>query len=221
MELKLGRIPKFDDRSKLFSVAPYVGDKVPISKEWNSHYIQLNQGNLSACVGFSHAHYISSDPNPVSGMTNEIGIQIYKLAQTLDDWPGENYEGTSVLSGVKAAQQMFPELMESYHWAFNLENMILSIGYIGPVLLGVNWYSSMYSVGSTGFISIGGANVGGHAIEAVAVNVEQKWFRLKNSWGSEWGSNGYCRVSFNDMRRLLAENGECLVPTGKVNFSSI
>src|SRR5688572_19871443 len=155
--LKLGRIPVFDPLSKAYPIRAALNQDqmIPVSKQW---YVttSLDQGALSACVGFSWAHCISSYPDPSLNMNREHAIKLYHRAQRLDDLPGEDYEGTSVLAGIKAVKRLHPGAIDSYRWAFGLDDLILSIGYIGPVVLGVNWYSDMYAPQPDGLIKVGG-----------------------------------------------------------------
>lgn len=214
--MKLGRIPVLDARSRLFSVSQFfpIGTP-PVSKEWDCQ-LWLDQGQVSACVGYSWCHYLASEPDPISGVTPNLALKVYRMAQLLDDLPGEAYEGTSILAGIKAIKAISPDAIESYHWAFGIDELILTLGYLGPVVLGINWYSSMFAPErDTGIINVSGANVGGHAILAVGVDVFTRLVRLHNSWGHGYGINGDCYISFENLARLLAEQGECCVPTGK------
>ena len=39
----------------------------------------------------------------------------------------------------------------------------------------------------------------GHAVLVVGYNESEQYFRAKNSWGPDWGENGYFRISYNDV----------------------
>ncbi|MBN1895548.1 T9SS type A sorting domain-containing protein [bacterium] len=39
----------------------------------------------------------------------------------------------------------------------------------------------------------------GHAVLVVGYNDSGSWFKVKNSWGTGWGENGYFRISYNDV----------------------
>lgn len=214
--MKLGRIPVLDARSRLFSISQFfpIGTP-PVSKEWDCQ-LWLDQGLTSSCVGNAWAHYLASYPDPITGVTEDIALKIYHMAQILDDLPGENYEGTSVLAGIKAVKALMPPTVDNYHWCFGIDELILTLGYIGPVVLGLNWYSKMFDPDDlTGIIHVSGANVGGHAILAVGVDIFTQMVKLRNSWGPGWGVKGDCYISFNDLERLLSEQGEACVATDK------
>lgn len=210
---RLGRLPEFDPQNLLHPIRAVlpIEAKKPRSYSW-SVPVQLDQGNVGACVGFSFAHELAARPAKMPWLKNVDGLTIYKKAQTLDQWPGDNYEGSSVLGGVKAVMELFPKAYESYKWAFGIDDVILTLGYFGPVVLGINWYSDMFNPDSSGIIKVGGYVAGGHAILANAVNVKKKLIHLKNSWGASWGKGGGCYISFDDLDRLLKEGGEACIP---------
>jgi hypothetical protein len=122
---------------------------------------------------------------------------------------GEQYDGTSTLDGAKELKDR-GEISE-YRWAFGLEQVILALGNVGPVVLGIPWYDSMYDA-PNGELKVSGSKVGGHCILARGVSVTKGYVILRNSWGPDWGLGGDARISFDDLGRLLADDGEAVVP---------
>jgi C1A family cysteine protease len=81
----------------------------------------------------------------------------------------------------------------------------------GPVVVGTNWYYNMFFPNKLGVISATGKLAGGHAYLINGVDTVKKQFRIKNSWGRRWGQLGHAYISFDDMKKLISQNGEvCL-----------
>ncbi len=201
---------QFDERSRNFPVRALLAAAVkPRSYTWPCP-VQLDQGSEGACVGFSVSHEAAAKPVCIPAVTDATARALYQRARYLDEWPGEDYEGTSVLAGVKAGNEFgwYPE----YRWAFGLDDLILAVGHKGPAVLGVNWHEGQMDADDRGFIHVTGPVVGGHAILCRGVNVKSKYFTLRNSWGSGWGLNGDCRISFEGMDKLLRADGEACIP---------
>ncbi len=206
----LGRLEEFDERSRAYPIRTLLaGITMPRSYTWSCS-VQLDQGSIGACVGFSWAAELAARPVVVPSITNTTGLQIYYSAQQADEWPGHDYEGTSVLAGAKTAQMM--GYIDEYRWAFSFDDVLLSIGYKGPAVLGIPWYEGMDWPSAGGYIRPTGALRGGHAILANGVSVRTGFVRLHNSWSSSWGVNGDCFISFEDLRTLLEQHGEACIP---------
>jgi C1A family cysteine protease len=108
-------------------------------------------------------------------------------------------------------------LLKEYRWAFGLDDVIDTVVWKGPVILGINWYQDMYNpVG--GVVRKGGKLVGGHCLLAVGYRTSSVRLGgkpavvLLNSWGPDWGTNGMADISLEDLGALLKENGEAAVP---------
>lgn len=206
---RLDRRVHFDERSRNYPVRALVADKEPRSYTWScSTY--LNQGQEGACVGFSIAHELAARPVEVPA-TRTFAYSLYDRARQLDDWEGEDYEGTSVLAGMKAATER--GFYSEYRWAFSIEDLILAVGYKGPAVLGLNWHEGMMEPDEEGYVHPTGDVVGGHAILCRGVGVKQRYFFLHNSWGRDWGPHrGTCRIGISDLAGLLADQGEACIP---------
>jgi hypothetical protein len=222
---RLDRIASFDDESRQYGVGDLLRAlpgqaTVPRNYSWRCN-VRLDQGQEGSCVGHGIAHELASRPSEVQDITHEFAKQvIYWQAQREDPWPGGEYPGaspryggTSVLSGVKVVQRL--GYFDAYHWAFGLQDLILGVGYHGPAVLGVKWYTGMFTPDTTGVLHVSGDLAGGHCILCRAVDVEKRRFTLRNSWGIGWGMGGDCFISYEDMDRLLHEQGEAVFFTGR------
>ncbi len=206
---RLGRLKQFDERSRNFPIMALVEEKKPRSYSWSCG-LNLDQGYDSSCTGFSVTHEAVARPVVVKNLTNEIATEIYHRARQLDEWPGEDYDGSSVLAAIKAGKERNWYL--EYRWAFGLQDLIYAVGLKGPAVLGINWYEGMFNPDENGFIKPTGDIAGGHAILCNKVSLKGKYFTLHNSWGVGWGVSGEAKISFEDTEKLLYEYGEACIP---------
>jgi len=213
----LGRVFIPDERDKKYLIE----DKLTLpktilsSKYWDDNGWWGNQGNTSQCVGYAWAHWIEDGPIGHDGVSPIIPPSlIYTEAQKVDEWVGENYEGTSVRGAAKYLRNT--NKISSYLWTYDVNVLISTILTQGPVVVGTNWYSSMFTPDRNGVIRVVGRISGGHAYVINGVDTNTKLFRIKNSWGKNWGKSGHAYISFTDMTRLIRENGEvCLAIENK------
>lgn len=222
---RLDRVPLFDAKSKKFPVRSLFSPKqtsTPRTFVWKLG-TNLDQGAEGACVGFAITHELLAPPVPVTGVGAKFARErIYWEAQKIDPWPGGAYpgaspfyEGTAVLSGMKVAQRL--GFITEYRWSFSIEDLVTTVGYVGPVVLGIPWKAGMRTPDARGVIHPTGSTVGGHAILCKGVNVKSKMFRLHNSWGPNWGLGGDCLISWSDLDMLLHSGGEAAVPITRKN----
>lgn len=216
--------PSFDARSLNYPIRGAVPANVRRDKLWNVGPI-LDQGREGACVGFGWTAEALSTPTavkldrmaaPVPHEPNAFALNLYHTAQKLDDEPGEDYEGTSVLAGAKAMTQF--GLLKEYRWALSIDDVINAIIHRGPVVLGIEWHQQMYDAPG-GVLTLGGPVVGGHCITAVGYRTAkssrisgEETIILQNSWGPDWGIHGLAEIRVSDVKALLSNQGEACVP---------
>jgi hypothetical protein len=217
--------PTFDARSKAFPIRAAIPERPKRrTKKWRNGVI-LDQGREGACVGFGWAAEALSTPVAVD-LTRlkadapedptAFAQAIYHRAKQIDWWDGEDYEGTSVLAGAKAMQEL--GLLKEYRWCFNIEDVIDAILVKGPVVLGIYWYESMYEA-PNGILKVNGPIVGGHCITAVGFKLAkdsatgEDTVILQNSWGYSWGEWGLAEIRVSDLAALLRNDGEACVPS--------
>lgn len=229
---RLGRLEQFDERSRRFNVADLL--KAPVrGKTWYDR-VRLDQGQTSACVGNARTGDLAASPMPLrkpdgTPFDEAFAQALYHLAQKYDEWPGENYDGSSVLGGLKAATAL--GFIGEYRWAFNIDDMLQAVATIGPVVVGTTWYNSMFNPLPTGEMVIdpSSGEAGGHSymFRGIIVNEYYKsklvgkgrnrkgvpLLRQTNSWGTSWGVHGESLFWADDYERYLMKDGEQSINT--------
>jgi hypothetical protein len=218
---------RHDPRSKSFDVAGRLRARVPVQDFlWRTGPI-FDQGVEGACVGMAVAaagnvleleacrdpHDIRRDGDGVL-LTVADARRLYARAQTLDDVPGADYSGTSVLAGMLAGREA--GLWDEFLWAFGTRDIAQSLLQVGPVVIGIPWLEGMYSPGRGGVLRVQGAEVGGHAMALVGMRLSRAgqpgpFFAAQQSWG-DVGDEGIVYLHHKDLARLLAGRGEAAIP---------
>lgn len=212
-----GLRPVWDDRSRDYPVRALLeAGAQRKTTDWVLQ-IYLDQLQEGACVGFTGAEEAAAEPVAVRGVDDAFGRRIYKECQKVDEWEGENYEGTSMTALGKVMKAM--GLWLEYRWAFGIDDVIDSLVQIGPVAFGGPWYPSMNTPTPEGRMIISGSAASGHAITGRLYDHERGRIRIRNHWlrkadgkGSHWGDNGEAWMPLEDWDKWLRSGGQCMVP---------
>lgn len=222
---RLDRIPAFDQRMLDFPIrgALSPSQQTVVSKKWTvpKGTPVLDQGQEGACTGFGTTNELLWNPVPVPKLDGTFARErIYWVAQQNDPWPGgaypgasPRYEGTSVLYAVKAATDL--GYYTEYRWGQTENDCALGVSHLGPAIIGIDWYEGMFEPDSNGFIHPTGDKAGGHCTLLTGIDVKGGFYYLHNSWGASWGNNGNCKIKRSDMAKLISDNGEVCIITGR------
>lgn len=233
LDARADRLPEYDARNKDFPISALLGDqgKKPRlrSYTWRVRHV-LDQGIDGACVGFAWAHELIARPGEVARIDESFAREkLYLEAQKRDHWPGGEYPGASpILAGtsVLACAKVVTDLgyIKEYRWAENLFDLAGAVGFIGPAVLGCALFADMRAPDPEGFIRPTGSRIGGHAFLITGVSIrttpvgsvdqDDSTFLLQNSWGTDWGLRGTCRITFNHLLRLW-DGAEFCVPLNR------
>ncbi len=207
----LGRLASKDERDQAFPIRALLPARASTRRwrNWWTHGWRGDQDDTPHCVGFAWTHWLHAGPTTQPGSPVLDPHMLYRAAQQLDEWPGEAYEGTSVRGGAKALVQH--GYVGEYRWAFTIDDVVQAVLELGPVVVGTDWFESMFYPNKAGEVRVQGGPVGGHAYLLYGVNRNTKRFHALNSWGPSWGKNGTFSISIDDMGTLLDRDGEaCL-----------
>lgn len=212
----LGRIKAFDPRDHNFLRRATLPKAKPQRRRM--YWIMpdnLDQGSTPQCVAYSWEHYLLA--SPVKNRMYKTPGELYHECQLIDEWPGEDYDGTSCRAGAKVLQAA--GLLKNYEWAFDLDTMTRHLLDFGPVVIGTNWYEDMFfpttQVGKDLFMTVSGNFAGGHNWVICGCNLDGKCycgdpgkFQMFNSWGGDWAEGGRAWICPKDVARLIREDGE-------------
>lgn len=206
----LGRLPAVDQRDRLHLMRAAIEPQpLPAYRYYRSGPI-LDQGATSSCVGHAWRAWLTAAP--LMTRSGPDPFTIYREAQKVDEWEGEQYNGTSVRAGAKVLASLGH--ISRYLWAFtaaDIATWILSGQ--GSVVLGTDWTRSMFTPDTHGIIRPTDVVVGGHAYLCIGYSRRSGRFRIQNSWGSGWGERGRAWLLGEDLERLMRDGGEAATAT--------
>lgn len=192
----------------------------------------LDQGLEGACTGFGLAtvanfllrrRHVTPDTAPVSPR------MFYSMARRYDEWPGEDYAGSSARGAMKGwhkhgvcAEEAWPykgkrggaqgltqtrvenALARPLGAYFRVNHKDLVAMHAALAEVGVLFATSMVhegwdNVGPDGLIPPSESEDGGHAFAIVAYDEQGFW--VQNSWGPDWGRQGFGRIAYDDWLR--------------------
>lgn len=201
------------------STVAQVEDVLPLPHQYRIAY---DQGVEGQCVGFSASWMMS-----ILNRKFYDASWLYKEAQKVDGWEGEDYEGTSVRAGMDILRDVghrhvwrkvsrLPSLdhgISANRWATTVDEIRGCVAAGVPVVMGTNWYSGFDAPIKRGREFWAPSNNighirGGHAWCIYGASDRRQAFKMVNSWGDEYPLTWF---SYDTIGRLLSEYGEATV----------
>jgi hypothetical protein len=218
-----------DFRDKLYEATLVeVPPLVPLEEyqQWGAPI--LNQGQEGACTGFGLAtvgnyllrrRRVQPDEQAVSPR------MFYEMARRYDEWPGEDYSGSSARGAMKGwhkhgvcSETKWPYNANDPEGQFDNERaadaanrplgayyrvnhqdlvcMHSALAEVGILYATAKVHDGWREPTQDGTIRRTENIIGGHAFAIVAFDHDGFW--IQNSWGSAWGKAGFGHISYDD-----------------------
>jgi C1A family cysteine protease len=191
-----------------------------------------NQGAEGSCVGFSVAKTVEVAFKKQSAGRPDLSERwAYEYAKRYDEWPGNNYEGSSVRGGLKGANKVGictenfwpykpnkrgkprPNAAENaekhkvikYTRITGINNIKAAIHRNGVVASAAMVHEGWFRLRHNGVIPLKPKfdMLGGHAFVLVGYGGVGFW--VANSWGTRWGKRGFGVLTYKDARLHLVD----------------
>lgn len=161
---------------------------------------------LSRMFVYANARIYDGDLDQDNGTQLRSAVMTLKQYGVCEEslWPYDLSQKLFTAPSTQAYEQGKQHLILTAHKIDNTQmsqmTQCLAQGY--PFIFGITVYSSFMSndVASTGIVPMPVSNdsvEGGHALCCVGFDNETKQFIVRNSWGTNWGLQGYCMIPYS------------------------
>ena len=209
---------------KLRALIRAAGDPPTRKLPWQIGPI-LNQGSTSECTVYAAAQQYQSAPKKhmmLEGAflrsarppVGESFTHIYNTAKDRDEWPGNNYDGTSE----RAVQMYLIELGYTKEFLFVYDEDMAReyLRTVGQLMDGTYWFSGMDRPNRHGYVEPTGFTRGGHEYVCRWYHGPKHYkypdsYEYVNSWGRSWGVNGRFFMKADARRILMQQAGDCII----------
>jgi C1A family cysteine protease len=150
----------------------------------------------------------------------------YEKARENDEWPGTDYEGSSLRGAIKgwekeglceenfwpyvskrpgkpdpaASENALSHPLLKYERCLGLENMKHAVHHRGLIIVGASIHRGWFQARGEEEIPFTSEleMVGGHAFVILGYDDTRSIFWVKNSWGEDWGKGGFAGFGYQD-----------------------
>lgn len=196
-------------------------------------HMMLDQGREGACTGFGLAAAINFQLWARAGYSGHHSDRVsphmlYRLARFYDEWPGEDYEGSSCRGALKGwqkhgacAESLWPAKgPEDERWRTDAVTRPVGIYYridknsivdmqsalhnMNAIYVSANVHAGWTKVATDGAPTHDGLPLIQQEAKSIGghafaiVGYNKRGFIVQNSWGTDWGASGFAILSYQD-----------------------
>ena len=189
----------------------------------------LDQYSEGACTGFSLAACINHLYKKSNHDIQVSARMLYEMAKRSDEWPGEDYDGSSLRGAIRGWKNM--GVCKESVWQYKTSDIgeltverakdarnhtigayyrikpevthfHAALNEVGVIAVSANVHKGWNSP-CNGVIEYHNKKQGGHAFAIVGYSDDGFW--IQNSWGKNWGDNGLALWSYEDWNENIMD----------------
>lgn len=215
LDSRLKRSVYHDSRSRNFA---FNTSALTIKSAIHERFINiLDQGDVGSCTGNAGIGALATNPLHITmsleskySLDQTGAVRLYSDAQSLDGkgvYPPNDFGsyGLSIAKVLKSAK-----IISNYQHTFSLDDALKALT-VYPILVGMNWYTGMFTPDTDGRVHLKGSLAGGHEVMAREIDAVNKRVWFDNSWGIDWGKKGRFYLTFADFQTILKRRGDVIV----------
>jgi len=171
------------------------------------------------------ANYLASTRKVVPDREEASPHMLYEMAKRYDEWPGEDYEGSSARGAMKGwhkhgicSRKLWPDRIHGNgqsltddrardalrrplgaYFRVNHKDLVAmhsAIAEVGILYATATVHTGWSKVKLDGLIPTEDDEIGSHAF--AIVGYDQQGFYIQNSWGHDWGAEGFALITYDD-----------------------
>lgn len=217
----LGRIPHVDPKNFDYLIKPSLSPRALVHRvartlgiqrprHWHqwAHYFQ---GDTPRCTAYGSKTWLAADPlhATVAWLRNLDADSWYADNVAEDRKHGRVFsEGATTLAAMEVGKRR--GYWDRYEWSYDFDVIRNTVHDQQPVIVGTNWYASMWDRDAEGICGRPSPTEqpdGGHLFCLNGYDPKRDLFRNPETW-----NDGDYLIPGELMRRLISEDGECVLP---------
>ncbi|CAF0943667.1 unnamed protein product [Adineta steineri] len=207
--------PKVDLRSDMTPVEDQsqIGSCVANSLAGAYEYLTKKANGRNTDVSRLFIYYNARVKDESSGKVTDSGCTMTSAIEALEEygtcleslWPYDISEVNSRPNSQSYHEASHHKITEALKVNINLHEMKSCLAQGFPFAFGLKLYSSFDQAAKTGVVPMpntgdnGRSSHGSHALLAIGYSDQSNAFIVRNSWGENWGDQGYCYIPYQYM----------------------